>query len=276
MPSKIKCFKDLVLAWSRDPSLSANAILPINGRELTIADVVAVSRDLAPVKLTSDSISAIYICSRVIPERLSKGDHIYSVDMRFGGSADTRSNDVKRIQQNSNGHAGESNGETSGSKKHREEKQRRASAQSSLPLNGPLPATCVPESWARASMLIRLNSLAGAIVGPRDIEGARKVIRADRAPSEASIEPISLQAKEGLAIIDGAAVSAGVAALAMHESLNLSALSQILTEMSVEALRESDESFESFIARVRPHTSQQARQPERRDATAGPLFIAHG
>ncbi|KAI1360742.1 L-Aspartase-like protein [Xylaria arbuscula] len=300
MPSQINCFKNLVLAQSRDPSLSANTALPINGRELTIA-------------LTPDSISAIDVCSRVIPKRLAKGDHIYGINTGFGGSSDTRSNDVKGIQQSlisrqtcgivsngkqkpiqdRNGHASESKGETNGTR-------------SSLPLNDPLSATCIPESLARASMVTRLNSLTGgasgicvsiaecltkllnedivpripmrgsisasgdlsalawisalmegksyatAIAGPRDIEGARKVIRADRAPSEASIEPISLQAKEGLAIIDGTAVSAGVVALAMYESLNL----QVLKAMSVEALRGSDESFESFIARVRPHSGQ--------------------
>ncbi|GIK00986.1 hypothetical protein Aspvir_005016 [Aspergillus viridinutans] len=166
------------------------------------------------------------------------------------------------------------------------------------------------ESWARASMLIRLNTLAGgasgirleiaeslmnllnkdvvpripvrgsisasgdlsalvwigalmqgkpsatAFSGSRDVEGARRVMRADVALSEAGIAPISLHAKEGLAIVNGTAVLAGVAALAAHESLHLAALSQVLTAMSVEALRGSDESFEPFIARVRPHPGQ--------------------
>ena len=80
--------------------------------------------------------------------------------------------------------------------------------------------------------------------------------RADVALEEAGIAPISLHAKEGLAIVNGTAVSAGVAALAAHESLNLAALSQVLTVMSVEALRGSDESFEPFIAQVRPHPGQ--------------------
>ncbi|QRD03146.1 hypothetical protein JI435_099140 [Parastagonospora nodorum SN15] len=65
-----------------------------------------------------------------------------------------------------------------------------------------------------------------------------------------------MHAKEGLAIVNGTAVSAGVAALAAHECLHLAALSQVLTAMSVEALRGSDESFEPFIARVRPHAGQ--------------------
>ncbi|TRX92115.1 hypothetical protein FHL15_006982 [Xylaria flabelliformis] len=322
-------FTDLILSQWRDPSACAKVTLAINGRSLTIADVVAVSRELTHVKLTSESIDAIEVCSKIIPEKIAKGDVIYGVNTGFGGSADTRSDDVERVQQslithltcgivadgkqkpvpNSNEHSSQSNGEVHPSKDVYGQQQL-TPVRISLPLNDPPAATCMPESWARASMLIRLNSLAGgasgirvdiaeclmnllnkdivpripvrgsisasgdlsalawigalmqgktsttAFAGSRDVDGARRVIRADIALSEAGIAPISLHAKEGLAIVNGTAVSAGVAALAAHESLNLAALSQVLTAMSVEALRGSDESFEPFIARVRPHPGQ--------------------
>ena len=375
MATPMPSFTDLALSQWRDPSSSAKAPLAINGRNLTIADVVAVSRHLTHVELTSESIDAIEVCSKIIPEKIAKGNVIYGVNTGFGGSADTRSDDVERVQQslishltcgivadgkqepilNSNGHSSQSNGvahsgqsngvahpsqsngvahpsqnngvahpsQSNGvahpsqnngvahpSKDDPKGQQQRASVRNSLPLNDPLAATCMPESWARASMLIRLNSLAGgasgirvdiaeslinllnkdvvpripvrgsisasgdlsalawigalmqgkssatAFAGPRDVDGARRVTRADVALEEAGIAPISLHAKEGLAIVNGTAVSAGVAALAAHESLNLAALSQVLTAMSVEALRGSDESFEPFIARVRPHPGQ--------------------
>lgn len=355
MPS----FTGLVLSQWRDPSLPTKATLAVDGRSLTIADVVEVSRQLKHVELTSESINAIEVCSKIIPEKVAKGNVIYGVNTGFGGSADTRSNDVERVQQSlishltcgivadgkqqpvlkSNGHLYQSNGVThpgqsNGSNgvthpdrsngvthpsqsngvakpsKDLKEQRQRTLVKSSLPLNDPLAATCMPESWARASMIIRLNSLSGgasgirvdiaeslvnllnkdvvpripvrgsisasgdlsalawigavmqgkssatASAGPRDVDGARRVTRADVALEEAGIAPISLHAKEGLAIVNGTAVSAGVAALAAHESLNLAALSQVLTAMSVEALRGSDESFEPFIAQVRPHPGQ--------------------
>ena len=373
-------FTGLVLSQWRDPSLPTKATLAVDGRSLTIADVVEVSRQLKHVELTSESINAIEVCSKIIPEKVAKGHVIYGVNTGFGGSANTRSNDVERVQQSlishltcgvvsdgkqepvrkSNGHLYQSNGVThpgqsngsngvthhdqsngvthpsqsNGSNgvthldqsngvthpshsngvadpiKDLKKQRRRTLVKSSLPLNDPLAATCMPESWARASMIIRLNSLSGgasgirvdiadslvnllnkdvvpripvrgsisasgdlsalawigavmqgkssatACAGPRDVDGARRVTRADVALEEAGIAPISLHAKEGLAIVNGTAVSAGVAALAAHESLNLAALSQVLTAMSVEALRGSDESFEPFIAQVRPHPGQ--------------------
>lgn len=182
-------FTDLVLSQWRDPSSSAKATLAVSGGDLTIADVVAVSRHLAHVELTSASIDAIEVCSKIIPEKIAQGEVIYGVNTGFGGSADARSNDVERIQQslishltcgivadgkqelalNSNGHSSQSNGKThpGNGKSNGQQKQQRASVRSSLPLNDPLAATCMPESWARASMLIRLNSLAGGASGIR-------------------------------------------------------------------------------------------------------------
>ncbi|KAI0023075.1 L-Aspartase-like protein [Xylariomycetidae sp. FL0641] len=308
----IPSFTDLVLSQWRKPSSSSKATLAINGKGLSIANVVAVSRDLAHVELTAESIDAVDVCSKVIPAKLANGDVIYGVNTGFGGSADARSNDVERVQQSLISHltcgivadgtqkvVPKSNGHQQG-----------APSRPSLPLNDPLAATCMPESWSRASMLIRLNSLASgasgvrveiaeclkallnedivpripvrgsisasgdlsalawigavmqgkpsatAFVGPRNAEGGRKVTTANLALAEAGVKPVSLHAKEGLAIVNGTAVSAGVAALAAHESLNLAALSQVLTAMSVEALRGSDESFEPFIAQVRPHAGQ--------------------
>ncbi|GKT64014.1 phenylalanine ammonia-lyase [Colletotrichum tofieldiae] len=333
MATPARMFTDLILSQWRDPSSPAKTALAVSGGDLTIADVVAVSRHLAHVELTSASIDAIEACSEIISDKIAQGEVIYGVNTGFGGSADARSNDVERVQQslishltcgivtnggqelalNSNGFASQTNGNSSQSYdngRSNGQRKQRASVRSSLPLNDSLAATCMPESWARASMLIRLNSLAGgasgirvdiadslinllnkdvvpripvrgsisasgdlsalawigavmqgktsatAFSGRRDVEGARRVTRADVALSEAGITPISLHAKEGLAIVNGTAVSTGVAALAAHESLHLAALSQVLTAMSVEALRGSDESFEPFIARVRPHPGQ--------------------
>ena len=176
-----------------------------------------------------------------------------------------------------------------------------------LPLEDPITSTCIPEAWARASMLVRVNSLIQGFSGVRPVVvqgivnllhqnivpriplrgsisasgdlmplsyvgGAlqgkpsitvwtgkakdRRIVRADVALAEAKLEPIHLGPKEGLAIINGTAVSTGVAALAMQDANGLTVLSQVLTAMSVEALIGTSESFEPVLARVRPHPGQ--------------------
>jgi phenylalanine ammonia-lyase len=80
--------------------------------------------------------------------------------------------------------------------------------------------------------------------------------RADVALAENSITPVVLSAKEGLALVNGTAVSAAVGSLALHEAMGPFALSQVLTAMSVEALLGTDESFDPLFAKVRLHPGQ--------------------
>ena len=74
--------------------------------------------------------------------------------------------------------------------------------------------------------------------------------------AEAKLEPIRLQPKEGLAIVNGTAVSCAVGALALHDAHGLAVLSQAVTAMSVEALLGTEESFDALFAKVRPHPGQ--------------------
>lgn len=73
--------------------------------------------------------------------------------------------------------------------------------------------------------------------------------------SEQGIAPVSLDPREALALVNGTSMS-GLAALVMHEAVHLAGLSRVLTAMSVEALRGTDESFDPFLAQVRPHWGQ--------------------
>ncbi|ORY58885.1 L-Aspartase-like protein [Pseudomassariella vexata] len=289
-------------------SQQEQAVIPVTSRNLTVAQVVAVSRRplSSRVRLTNEALDLIAKCSNIVTQRLAEGSVIYGVNTGFGGSADTRTKDVIDLQQSIYSHL--MFGILAGTRAGKD--QNSVADLNTLALNDEVAATWMPESWARASMLVRLNSLAGgdsgiricvaenlvqllnkdivpriplhgsisasgdlsplsyvgavmqgkpnatAFAGDRRIPGARRVVRADVALAQAGIKPTDVRAKEGLAIVNGTAVSAGVAAIALHESINLAALAQVLTAMSVEALLGTDESFDPFIAQVRPHPGQ--------------------
>ncbi|KAL8811349.1 MAG: hypothetical protein Q9200_001876 [Gallowayella weberi] len=233
---------------------------------------------------------------------------ISGINIGFGGSADTRTKAVDKLKEDLL--SGLQYGiivdaaTTKPDHHHGQEFEGEGFAVPALPLRH-VVNTVMPEFWVRASLLIRVNSLAHGVSGvtPPTVEALlgilncnltprvpllgsisasgdlsplayiagvlegkpslsvyagtqRRVERADVALSRHSIKPIVLTAREGLALVNGTSVSAAVAALAMHEALSLAALSQILTAMSVEALRGTDESFDPFLARVRPHWGQ--------------------
>ena len=177
-----------------------------------------------------------------------------------------------------------------------------------LPVQDLVSLNCMPPAWARAAILIRLNSLisgcsgvralvverlvdllrldivpripihgsisasgdlaplsyvAGTIQGKANItctvgalQGSSKVLSASEALAEAGVHSERFQAKEGLAITNGTAISSAVGALALHEVHGLVVMSEVLTAMSVEALLGNDESFDPFFAKVRPHRGQ--------------------
>lgn len=110
--------------------------------------------------------------------------------------------------------------------------------------------------------LMPLSYIGGTLEGKKSITvwagsgSNRHVMSAAEALSKTGLNPIKLGPKEGLAIINGTAVSAGVGALAINDANKLSILSQALTAMSVEALQGTTESFDPFFDSVRPHPGQ--------------------
>ena len=130
--------------------------------------------------------------------------------------------------------------------------------------NDVVPRIPIRGSISASGDLSPLSYIAGVMQGKPTLKAwcgsrltdQRRLVRADIALAEHSIQPVQLVAKEGLAIVNGTAISAAVGALAIHDALFQAGLSQVLTAMSVEALCGTDESFDPFFAKVRPHPGQ--------------------
>lgn len=72
----------------------------------------------------------------------------------------------------------------------------------------------------------------------------------------AGLTPVTLAAKEGLALINGTQVSAGVAALALAGAERLARAADIAGALSIDALRGSTRPFDPRIHRARPFEGQ--------------------
>jgi phenylalanine ammonia-lyase len=129
--------------------------------------------------------------------------------------------------------------------------------------NDIVPVVPLRGSVSASGDLMPLAYIAGAIQGNPDVfvrvgskSGAAKVITAQQALQEASIEPIVLGPKEGLSLINGTAAAAAVASLGLYEANQLAVLAQLLTALSSEAMNANNEWAHPFIAAVRPHVGQ--------------------
>ncbi|OCL05332.1 putative phenylalanine ammonia-lyase [Glonium stellatum] len=129
-----------------------------------------------------------------------------------------------------------------------------------------IPVVPLRGSISASGDLSPLSYLAGALEGNPDIYvwtgdrnepgNPRRPIPASEALRMLKLKPITFGPKEALALVNGTAVSASVASLALHELHNLVSLSQVLTAMGVEAILGTAESFSPFISSVRPHAGQ--------------------
>ncbi|KAH7304015.1 phenylalanine ammonia-lyase [Stachybotrys elegans] len=280
--------------------------IELTGRTLTIPQIIAVARYDARTELEKTAIDALEASRQLLEARIQKGDVIYGVNTGFGGSADVRTKKPVVLQRaiirelhygilpagERDSHIGQPP-ETVAVFGH----------DLSLDTGGEF-ARYIPMSWARAAILIRMNSLllgvssvrpvilermqdllhhqiipmiplrgsisasgdlsplsyiSGAIQGKPTIQVLSRTGQhtyADQAFAKAGLDPVELLAKEGLAMINGTAMSAAAATLALHDTHGFAVLAQALTAMAVEALSGTDESFHPFIAEVRPHAGQ--------------------
>ncbi|KAJ2977851.1 hypothetical protein NQ176_g4140 [Zarea fungicola] len=95
-------FADLVVR--EDSALRAASKAPgvvtINGRSLTVADVVAVALYCTPSRVSGDAAVANRVQQSVnyLEQELSLGRTVYGVTTGFGGSADTRTRETEALQ----------------------------------------------------------------------------------------------------------------------------------------------------------------------------------
>lgn len=104
-----------------------------------------------------------------------------------------------------------------------------------------------------------LSYLASTIQGKSTVRILSKTgedVYASDALAARSLDPVQLDAKEGLAIINGTAISVAAALLTLHDTNSLALLARVLTAMSVEALLGTDESFHPLFGEARAHPGQ--------------------
>jgi len=122
--------------------------------------------------------------------------------------------------------------------------------------------------------LAPLAHCALALIG----EGVVRVNGA-RAPSadalrDAGLEPVSLEAKEGLALVNGTEGMLAMACLATHDLERALRNADVACAMSVEALLATDRPFAEAIHALRPHPGQLAAAENLRRLTAGSQVIS--
>src|SRR5256712_316574 len=217
----------------------------LDGHSLTIADVVAVARHGAPVAIAAAARKGIEASRRVVEEAVTRGDTIYGVNTGFGKLAHVRipPDRIRALQLNLIRSHASGVGELLSVDAVRAMMLLRANVlvrgtsgvRPALPelivamLNrGVHPRVPSQGSVGASGDLAPLAHLALAMVG----EGEDGQVLRDR-----GLEPIALEAKEGLAFVNGTQAQTGLAALLVHDAWVLWRTAHGAAAMSLEAVR---------------------------------------
>jgi histidine ammonia-lyase len=117
----------------------------------------------------------------------------------------------------------------------------------------------VPEhgSLGASGDLAPLAHCALTLIGEGEaLDGAGRLRPAAEALAEAGIEPVTLGAKEGLALVNGTDGILGMLVLALDDLGALLRLADVTAAMSVEALLGTDRAFAADLLALRPHPGQ--------------------
>jgi len=263
------------------PDRPATGPVVLTGADLTIADVEAVARHDIPVVLDIHARARMQEARDVIEALVAEGAVVYGVTTGFGDLATTfippaqagqlqrnllmshaagvgppfprevvRAMLLLRANTLALGHSG----------------CRPAVVDAILALLAHGIHPVVPEqgSVGASGDLAPLAHLALPLIGRGEVEVGGAVIPAVDALRDAGLAPLVLEAKEGLALLNGTQMMGAVGALLLADADRLMRTASVAAAMSVEALLGTDVAFAAEYQLARPHPGQVAVAAELR------------
>jgi len=249
--------------------------LELDGRSLTIEDVVAFARRSgdAECTLSAESAEKIQATQRLKQDLIGREIPIYGVTTGFGDSANRQISPSRtvRLQQNLLRFLGSGTGQLSSPEVSRATMLLRtnclAKGNSGVRLelverllfylnNDILPLIPERGSCGASGDLVPLSYLGAALVGEEEVLHDGEVKDSKELLSKLGLEPMELEAKEGLALTNGTSFMSAFAALAVWDAEELAFVSDLCTAMASEALLGNRGHFNAFIHEQKPHPGQ--------------------
>ncbi len=253
--------------------MADQSVVNVDGQSLTIEAVEAVARGGASTVLGDRARERVAASRQVIDDILSSGRVAYGINTGFGRLAEVRiaPDQLERLQLNllrshacgvgepfseevvramlllranvlATGHAG----------------CRPVIVERVLDLLNARVHPVVPSlgSVGASGDLAPLAHLALPLVGEGSAVVTGESLSGADALRRAGLEPVSLEAKEGLALINGTQASAAVGALALADAGRLLAAADVICALTLDALAGTDAAFDKSVHEARPHPGQ--------------------
>jgi histidine ammonia-lyase len=245
----------------------------LDGESLTLAQVGEVARGNSPVGIAPAAIEAMRR-SRAVVEKLAAGDDpVYAVNTGVGLLADVRvpAHDLATLQRNVvRSHAagiGEplSRAETRAMMLIRANVLARgysgirpvvAERLCDLLNRGVTPVVPARGSVGASGDLAPLAHMALVTIGEGEAEYEGAVMPGGEALRRAKLEPLTLESKEGISLLNGTQAMLAIGCLELEQAERLSRAADVVCAMTLDGLKGTPRAFDPRIHAIRPHPGQ--------------------
>jgi histidine ammonia-lyase len=247
----------------------------LTGQPLSLSEIARVAHGDAAVQIGASAHERIRASRRVIEEIVAKGGVVYGVSTGFGKLSDVHVpvGELRQLQLNLVRSHACGIGNPLSAAEVRAMILLRANVlalglsgirleviEMLCELNNRGVVPVVPEkgSVGASGDLAPLAHLSLTLIG----EG-EAFYKSERSPSgdalkKAGLRPVVLEAKEGLALLNGTQAMHAVGGLALFRAKRLAHVADIVGAMTLEALKGTPTAFDSRIQKARPHPGQEA------------------
>jgi histidine ammonia-lyase len=258
----------------------------LDGSTLTVEDVTQVACEGKRVGISHEALKRVTQCRARVEQIIQNHETIYGVTTGFGKFADVLipANEVETLQANLIRSHACAVGEELPPDVVRAMMVLRANAlakgYSGITVEtlsmlieclnqDILPVIPAQGSLGASGDLALLSHLALLLMGEGKAVWKGKKMPAAEALRQAGLKPIRLQAKEGLALINGTQAMTAIGVLTFARAERLVKMADVIAAMTLEVLRGIPEAFDEAVQDVRPYPEQAAVAANLRDLLYG-------
>jgi histidine ammonia-lyase len=248
-------------------------MLELNGQKLTLSQIADVADGREDVKLGMEALARAEASRQVVTRIVEEGLTVYGVNTGFGRLSDVpvERSQLAELQLNLVRSHACGLGQPLSDRESRAMLLLRANVLArgfsgarpavieqliSLLNCGVTPVIPQKGSVGASGDLAPLAHLALVVIGEGEAFYDGHRLPGAEALKRAGIQPLQLEVKEGLALLNGTQAMAAVGGLALFDAERLSRLADVAGAMTLEALKGTPVAFEERIQDVRPHPGQ--------------------
>ena len=248
-------------------------MLELAGQPLTLEEIAGVSAGTLEVALSGEARSLMEASRRVVEELVERGQTAYGINTGFGKLAEVRiaTSELRALQRNLVRSHAAGVGEPLPEPEVRAMLLLRANvlakghsgvrvilAETLLSMLNHRIHPVIPSrgSVGASGDLAPLAHLALALIGEGEVFFHGSRLPSASALGEAGLQPLVLEAKEGLALLNGTQAMVATGGLALLRAGRVAGLFDLAGAMSLEALKGTPTPFDARIHAARPHPGQ--------------------